>query len=160
MLLIGLDPGSQATALVVYSTIVGRPDYRATLPNDHVPAVLAGLYMPAIKALVIEQSKGYTLPGGRSGRFVPEQILETCEWIGYFRRCWGELGGRTEKLDRRDVKLHLLGRASGTDAQIREALLDLVGPRGTKSDPGPTYGIKADQWAALAVAFVWAETHT
>jgi hypothetical protein len=38
------------------------------------------------------------------------------------------------------------------DANIRQALLDLIGPQGTKAQPGPTYGIKSHTWAALAVA--------
>jgi len=38
------------------------------------------------------------------------------------------------------------------DANIRQALLDLIGPQGTKKTPGPTYGIKSHTWAALAVA--------
>ena len=35
---------------------------------------------------------------------------------------------------------------------MRQALLDRVGPRGTAKAPGPTYGLKADEWAALGVA--------
>ena len=38
------------------------------------------------------------------------------------------------------------------DANVRQRLLDLVGPRGTKKAHGPTYGISGDEWAALAVA--------
>ena len=37
-------------------------------------------------------------------------------------------------------------------ANIRQALLDLIGPQGTKKAPGPTYGVRSHEWAALAVA--------
>jgi hypothetical protein len=42
------------------------------------------------------------------------------------------------------------------DANIRQALIDKIGPQGTKKDPGPTYGISKDVWSALAIAV----THT
>jgi hypothetical protein len=58
---------------------------------------------------------------------------------------------------RKDVKLYLCGSLRATDANIRAALLDRFGPGreiavGTKRAPGPLYGIKGDEWSALAVA--------
>jgi hypothetical protein len=35
---------------------------------------------------------------------------------------------------------------------VRQALIDRLGLQGTKKAPGPTYGIKSHEWAALAVA--------
>ena len=158
MIVLGLDPGSCESALVEWDTIRKRPLYRAKLGNAAVFAALAD--RADAHVLVVESTTAYTLPGGAASRFMPQQILETAEWVGQFCRCWQhELGGSLERLDRRKVKLHLLGRASGTDAHVRAALLDLIGPQGTKAAPGPTYGMRADLWAALAVAFVWHEKH-
>jgi hypothetical protein len=53
---------------------------------------------------------------------------------------------------RKDVKLLLCGSPRAKDANIRQALLDLLGPQGTKAKPGPTYGVKSHAWAALGVA--------
>jgi hypothetical protein len=57
-----------------------------------------------------------------------------------------------ELVYRRDVKMFLCGSNRAKDGNIRQALLDLVGPQGTKKAPGPTYGLRGDEWAALAVA--------
>jgi hypothetical protein len=35
---------------------------------------------------------------------------------------------------------------------VRQALIDRLGPQGTKKNPGPTYGMRSHLWAALAVA--------
>jgi len=53
---------------------------------------------------------------------------------------------------RKDIKLHLCGTNKAKDANVRQALIDCLGPPGTKKSPGPTYGIKSHLWAALALA--------
>lgn len=161
MKVLGLDPGSSASALVVWDADRLRVRQKWKLPNADLARLLVSFEIEdaigrdADTTLVIESTSAYTVPGGRQGRFMPQQLLETVEWSGYFRRCWHQVGGTVERLDRRKVKLHLLGRASGTDAHVRAALLELVGPQGTKKAPGPTFGMRADLWAALAVAYVW-----
>jgi hypothetical protein len=61
------------------------------------------------------------------------------------------------------VKLHLCKSTKANDASIRQALIDRYGPGkeraiGTKKAPGPLYGVKADVWAALALAVTWHDT--
>ena len=56
--------------------------------------------------------------------------------------------------------MHLCGHPRAKDPNIRQALLDRFGPGrekalGTKKAPGALYGIKGDEWAALAVAITW-----
>ena len=53
---------------------------------------------------------------------------------------------------RTDAKLHLCNSAKAKDPNIRQALIDKIGPVGTKKAPGPTYGIVGHLWAALAIA--------
>ena len=62
--------------------------------------------------------------------------------------------------------MHLCGNNSAKDSNVRQALIDRF-PRsgggktpqiGTKGDPGPLYGIKKDEWAALGVAITTLET--
>lgn len=55
-------------------------------------------------------------------------------------------------IPRGDVKLHLCHSMRAKDANVRQALLDLLGPVGTKKNPGPCYGVSKHAWAALAVA--------
>ncbi len=72
------------------------------------------------------------------------------------------MGGPHELIDRGEVKLRLLGVRKGTDADVREALIDRYGGDretavGRKANPGPLHGIARDMWAALAVGVAWIE---
>jgi len=53
---------------------------------------------------------------------------------------------------RRDIKMHFCHTMKGKDANIRQVLIDRLGPPGRKKTPGITYGIKKDLWQALAGA--------
>ncbi len=100
-------------------------------------------------ALAIEWVEHYGMPVGKS-------VFETVAWIGRFEQAWGRYD--TNRVTRREVKLHLCNSARAKDANIRQALIDKLGAPGTKAAPGPTYGIKSHLWAALAVAVTFAET--
>lgn len=95
-------------------------------------------------ALAIEMIASYGMPVGR-------EVFETCVWIGRFVQAY-RWPDRAEMIYRRDVKLHLCGTPKAKDGNIRQALIDLIGPQGVKKSPGPTYGVKSHAWAALAVA--------
>lgn len=69
------------------------------------------------------------------------EILAPATWMGAFPA--GE--------DK--IQLHY----SGNDSQVNAALLDIVGPKGTKRKQGPTYGVKTHLWAALGVAVTVAD---
>ena len=71
---------------------------------------------------------------------------------------------QVERLERIEVKKHLLGTPKGTDAQVRATLIDRFGgiggkaaAVGRKASPGPLYGIANDVWQALAVAVAYSE---
>jgi hypothetical protein len=92
--------------------------------------------------LAVEMIASYGMPVGR-------EVFETCVYIGRLIERWDA----THRLVyRKDVKLHLCGSSRAKDANIRQALLDKIGPAGCKKEPGPTYGVKSHAWAALAVA--------
>ncbi|WP_274347012.1 hypothetical protein [Xanthomonas campestris] len=97
-----------------------------------------------IDTLAIEMIASYGMPVGR-------EVFETCVWVGRYQQAWRSPEA-VQLVYRRDVKLHLCGNAKAKDANIRQALLDLIGPQGTKRAPGPTYGVKSHAWAALGVA--------
>lgn len=107
-------------------------------------------------------SRGGTIPfaiemidsyGMRVGR----EVFETCVWIGRFQQAWRDPEA-VKLIYRREVVQYLLPppkkqyRFETTDANIRQALIDRLGPIGTKKEPGPLYGVKSHAWAALAVA--------
>jgi len=90
------------------------------------------------------------------GMAVGKEVFETCVWIGRFWQVWP--GVSVTRIYRKDVKLHLCGTLKAKDTNIRQALIDKIGPQGTKNAPGPTYGVKSHVWPALAVAVTFDET--
>lgn len=83
------------------------------------------------------------------GMAVGKDVFETCVWIGRF------IEAATDPVTlvyRKDVKMHLCGTMKAKDANIRQALIDMLGKPGTKKNPGPTYGVTGHAWSALAVA--------
>jgi hypothetical protein len=89
------------------------------------------------------------------GMAVGADVFRTCVWIGRFQQI---NGGCARLIPRMDVKMHLCHNSRAKDANIRRALIDKLGPPGTKKAQGPTYGVKSHAWAALAVAVTAAET--
>ena len=150
--ILALDPGTDVTGWAMLSH--GVVAESGVLPNAEVLAALSS-YGDAhgwqtADMLAVEMIASYGMPVGR-------EVFETCVWIGRFIEAWGSAH---RLIYRRDVKLHLCGSARAKDANIRQALLDKLGPQGTKKSPGPTYGVKSHAWAALAVAVTAAETRT
>ena len=82
---------------------------------------------------------------------VADESIVTCFWVGRFQQAWRN--PEMVRLVRRSaVKSHLCGTQRATDANIRQRVIDLIGPPGVKAAPGPTYGVKSHAWQALAVA--------
>jgi len=150
--LLAIDPGTEQSAWCDYST-----EYGITFGTLENPAMLGYLRRyaedRAAPSLAVEMVASYGMPVGR-------EVFETCVWIGRFLEAFG----RPYRLVyRREVKLHVCASPKANDATIRQALIDRFGPGkeraiGTKKAPGPLYGMKADEWAALAVAVTAAET--
>lgn len=147
MIVIGLDPGTNESALVRFdgNTVAGVhlgtnedlvAEFRATTRRDAV--------------LVIEEFESYGMAVGR-------EVFRTIRWAGNFEALW--YPGRVEFLPRRVVKQHICHTARATDANIRTELIDRFGGPavavGTKKAPGQLYGVKSHAWAALAVAVTW-----
>jgi hypothetical protein len=136
--ILAIDPGERESGWcifdgsVVASGICGNTE------------LLAGLPAHSADLLAIEMVSSYGMPVGR-------EVFETVVWIGRFQQAW-RCPEDVRLIYRRDVKMHLCASARAKDANIRQALLDAVGPQGVKASPGPTYGVKSHAWAALAVA--------
>lgn len=151
MLVYGLDPGTTQSALVVWDSHNRSVVFHATEDNGWILERVMGQWHDC--ALVVEQIQSY-------GMAVGAEVFATVWWAGRFHQAWN---GRAYQLPRRDVKLHLCGSARAKDANVRQAILDRFGGKaaaiGTKQQPGPLRGIKAHEFAALAVALTWADTH-
>lgn len=154
-----VDPGPERSALVVLGSdlsIVGAHLWE----NDALLRELWRNVAPLGSQLVVERIESYGKPVG-------VEVFDTCIWTGRFIEAWRGVRPSMQDawslLPRRAVKLHLCDSPRATDATIRQALIDRYGPGrekaiGTKRNPGPLYGIKADLWAALALGITYQET--
>ncbi|HEL3849490.1 TPA: hypothetical protein UMZ03_000153 [Stenotrophomonas maltophilia] len=142
MRILAIDPGTEESGWCLLQN--GGVLESGVMPNREMLAVVAGYRRYGEDQLAIEMIASYGMAVGR-------EVFETCVWIGRFVQAWRHPED-VRLVYRRDVKLHLCGNAKAKDANIRQALLDLLGPQGTKKAPGPTYGVKSHAWAALGVA--------
>lgn len=141
MTVLAIDPGTTESAFVLWDG--ARVVQHATVDNHELLGMMSVLRCADL--LAVEMIASYGMPVGR-------EVFETCVWIGRFIQAWSPRPHRM--VYRREVKLELCGSPRAKDPNVRQALLDRVGPQGTKKAPGPTYGLRADEWAALGVAMV------
>lgn len=157
--ILAIDPGNEQSAWALWDGTTVLDHGKA--PNAEVLARLRrapfwGDFC-ARRGLAVEMVASY-------GMAVGKEVFETCLWVGRFVEAWArsELYLPARLVYRREVKLHLCESPKANDANIRAALIDRFGGKaaavGLKASPGPLYGIKADRWAALAVAITAAET--
>jgi hypothetical protein len=139
---IGIDPGPEQSARVLFDGL--RVTVAEILPNDELLQSLSrGLHVRV--PIYCEHIASYGMAVGAS-------VFETCVWIGRFMQVSQQAGSDFSRVFRRDIKLHLCNSPRAKDGNVRQALMDRLGPQGTKKAPGPTYGVKSHEWAALAVA--------
>lgn len=148
MNILALDPGTKETGFVDFTN--GVVINSGVLPNDEMLGRLKLIARAAPITLAIEMIASY-------GMAVGAEVFETCVWIGRFKQAWSDPDA-VRLVYRKDVKLLLCGSPRAKDPNIRQALLDKLGPQGTKKAPGPTYGVRSHAWAALAVAVTVAES--
>ena len=137
--ILAVDPGTTESGWVLFdgARVLGS----GVLPNtDMLTAIAAS----DADALALEMVASYGMAVGR-------EVFETVRWIGRFQQAWRDPEA-VRLVYRKDVKLHLCGSPRAKDPNIRQALLDRLGPVGTKKQPGPCYGVKSHAWAALGVA--------
>jgi hypothetical protein len=152
---LAIDPGYEQSAVVLYDG--SRVETHRILPNDELLSHLChDDDLP--ETCVIEQIASYGMPVGA-------EVFGTVRWSGRFEQAFlmrNRLRNSVALMPRRDVKLHLCNSARAKDANVRQALLDRFGgekvAKGTKAAPGPLYGLKKDEWAALAIAVTWMDT--
>jgi hypothetical protein len=160
----GIDPGPVESAYVVWDGACilehGKHD------NAFLRSALRDIGYCEPRTVVIEKIASYGMPVGA-------EVFETCVWTGRFI----EACGQDNRITRKAVCSHICGSAKAKDSNIRQALIDRVGPAHTKETytpvsksgqplkprertaDGPTAGITKDEWAALAVAVTWWDLH-
>ena len=141
MNVIAIDPGNIQSAYVVWdgSKIIAH----GILENSVMLGWISTETRP--HDLVIEQVRSY-------GMAVGATVFDTVFISGRLAQAWGR---EFFMMPRMDVKMHLCHMAKAKDSNIRQALIDRFGEQGTKKSPGLLYGIKKDEWAALALAVTY-----
>jgi hypothetical protein len=147
--ILAIDPGCDESAYVIYRD--GKVLDHGKVQNGDALYVIRS---SGAVDVVIERIASY-------GMAVGAEVFETCVWSGRFMQAAISGGLPVTRLYRRDVKLYLCQSPRAKDANVRQALIDRYGGKaaaiGTKKSPGPLYGVKADVWAALAVAVCHAD---
>lgn len=158
MMVFAIDPGNEESAWCIMNDQYELLDFDKQ-PNRDVMNTLvfrltnSSTAVSLIDNVVIERVASYGMPVGR-------EVFETCEWIGRFSQ-EAEKKADVNYIYRRDEKLCLCFDSKAKDTNIRAALIerfakhDLKNGRGTKKDPDYFYGVKADIWAAIAVAVTY-----
>lgn len=147
MRVFAIDPGPTQSAWIILHN--GKILNFAIVQNEALIELVSRTF--GIDLFAIEQIRSY-------GMAVGAEIFETCEWCGRFdQQIRISHGKKAVFVPRQDVKLHLCHSPRANDKNIRQALIDRLGPPGTKKNPGPTYGIKSHVWAALGVAITAAD---
>lgn len=148
MKILAIDPGNEQSAYVEYAD--GRPFSFAIVDNA---TLVKSLRIFESDILAIEMVACYGMPVGRT-------VFETCVWIGRFIERWNKPHAL---IYRKDVKMYLCNSMRAKDPNVRQAIIDRYEPTGggatpqigTKSQPGPLYGVSKDIWAALGVAITY-----
>lgn len=146
MRLLAIDPGTRESAWVVWDG--ERIVWHGKQINEHV---LAAIHMECtikFDLCVIEMVASFGMPVGA-------EVFETVYWIGRFAEASIARQKDTYRVTRNEIKNHLCHSSRAKDANIRQAIIDRVGPIGSKKSPGPCYGLHGDEWSALAVALTW-----
>lgn len=147
MLILSIDPGTVESGWCIYSTSGRVAQSSGIMPNNDM---LTKIQHATENMLVIEWIEAMGMAVGR-------ETFETVRWVGRFQQTWFR-PSEVIFITRREVKLHLCGNMRAKDPNIRQALIDKLGPQGTKKAPGPTYGIRSHIWSALAIAVTAHET--
>lgn len=139
-LILAIDPGPTQSGLVKFDG--KRAVFADVLPNDDVLKILAD---DRSDVLAIEQFVATNQPLGH-------ESIWTIHWGGRFHQASGDPSA-VMLLSRYQVKKALGLSQRNDDADVSRRLRELIGEKGTKAAPGPTYGVASHAWAALAVGY-------
>lgn len=145
MKVLAIDPGTEQSAYVLWDGVSILD--KGIVPNRDI---LYGIYEGrwVADACYIEQVASY-------GMAVGETTFRTVYWYGRFAEAWyvnSEPAQEAALVPRKEIVRHHCFSNKATDANVRQALIDRIGPQGKKKEPGPTFGISSHTWSALAIA--------
>ena len=152
MNIIGIDPGTQSGAVVVWNTLQRRIVFHDIMPNNELLEWLRN--QNEAENVSCETIMSY-------GQRVGAETFETCFFIGRVSEICHQRKQVFTPVKRKDVIMVHCASNKASDADVRAALIAYVGQPGSKKAPGPTYGISSHEWSSLAIAtFLQAQEET
>jgi hypothetical protein len=139
MRLLAIDPGPEKSGYVVWE--LGRVVLSGHDGNDVVRSYIGH----ESNAVAIEMIASYGMAVGAS-------VFSTCVEVGRFVQLANTQHITCSLVFRKNVKMFVCRSMKAKDGNIRQSLIDNIGPVGTKANQGPLYGVKSHAWAALALA--------
>ena len=138
--ILAIDPGTVQSAYVYWDSGQKVITDKGILLNQDMVKYLTSYYKPGsnMDDVVIEMIASYGMPVGK-------EVFNTCVWIGRFYQASLY---PVHLIYRKEVKMFLCGNMRAKDANIRQALIDMLGKDVTK-------GVSKDVWSALAVAVTY-----
>ena len=144
MTILAIDPGTHESGYCLYDG--GRVVTAGVMNNCDLLKIVAD---DRSDVLAIEKIVN-------QGNLIGQETIDSVEWIGRFQQAWG-CPDDVLKIPRRDVKKALGIPGSSNDAQVNARLREILGDKGTKANPGATFGVTSHAWAALGVAYAAAK---
>lgn len=142
MNIVAIDPGTTHSGIVLWDGSSVK-EACASMPNEEVRRRL--LLDWTTQPIACEWVACY-------GMAVGKEVFLTCRFIGRLEEICTSRDQGIHFITRPEVKISLCHSMRAKDANVRQALIDRLGPVGTKKNPGPLYGVSSHAWSALAVA--------
>lgn len=154
MKILSIDPGSQSSGWMLFDSNTQKILLFGKTENETFLKDMEYL-KPVPDILVYEKMQNYGSPVGQT-------TFDTCIWIGRFIQKHIDIQSpfqtpRVGFVYRYEVKSNLCPKMRSNDSTIRAALIERFGKQGSKRNPGPTYGVKADIWSALGIAVTFGD---
>lgn len=139
MIICGIDPGPETSGVCVWDTQYQQiVFFNSEYDNNKIHYVLVVGRTNRIDKFVIEDIEY------RSGVNVGKTVFDTCKTIGMLQ----------ERLGKDNITLYRKSAVSNHFKGLK--LLKERYPKGTKKNPGMTYGLKSHAWDAFALC-IWYE---
>lgn len=145
MTIIAIDPGPETSGAISFDTETMRVNWsKPAMPNESVLMLVREVSQRDRFKIACECIEAMYAHVGK------ETVL-TIRFTGRIEEAGGALNP-VVLLSPQEVKKRVCGTASAKDPAVRQALIDRLGPPGSKKQPGPTFGVSSHAWRALAVA--------
>lgn len=144
MNILAIDPGPKESAFCVWDgkQIVAS----GKVESIKVCGLIASGTIVSSDVVAVEHLQCFGMGVGR-------EVFETAYWIGEFRREARFNNVKFVPVTRMEVKQHFCHSARATDSNIKFALEDRFGAKGTKKNPGLMYPlVGSDMRSAFAIA--------